>query len=391
MKKKFFSILMVMFVVLVSLTSVHADDGMFHMGAYSDIYKLSEQAEIDLPFINVFANAATYDKDVTHSGISIGDTTIDVNEKLEGMQVLVSTDMVTIKGEIENSFIYANNVVIEGRLTGDTIIFAPTVQILEGATVEKDVIIVANNLDLKGTVEGNVIATVSEKANISGVINQDLRMIVGDLLVENETIKGDVYIETNADTTALREKYPNAVVKTLSEEVETEVDWMSIVTKGIVTVIIYTLVAWLVTRKENNIVEKACKKFKANTTYGLLMSVATLMLVLVLPIILIIIAIAGLGIVAWPILIAHIALILLVATTAMLIVGLVIFDVVKAKVGKYKIPVIALIYIVLYMLTQINVIAGYANMAIMLIALAVVITMLTRKLPKEEKVVAEKE
>ncbi|MBQ8042915.1 MAG: polymer-forming cytoskeletal protein [Clostridia bacterium] len=390
MTKKFFSVLMMMFVILISLTNVHATDGMFYMGAYSDIYKLSEQSDIDLPFINVFANAATYDKDVTHSGISIGDTTIDVNEKLEGMQVLVSTDMVTIKGEVENSFIYANNVVIEGKLTGDSIIFAPTVQILEGATVEKDVIIVANNLDLQGIVEGNVIATVSEKANISGVINQDLRMIVEDLVVENETIKGDVYIETNADTTALKEKYPNAVVKSLVEETELEVDWMSIFTKGIITVVIYSVICFLLTRKENNIVEKACKKFKANTTYGLLIAVITLMLVLVLPIILIIMALSGLGLIAWPILISYIALLLLVGTTAMLIVGLAIFDAVKEKVSKYKIPAIALIYIVLYALTQVPVIAGYANMAIMLVALAIVVTMFTKKLPKEEIQVEEK-
>ena len=390
MTKKFFSVLMMMFVILISLTNVHATDGMFYMGSYSDIYKLSEQSDIDLPFINVFANAATYDKDVTHSGISIGDTTIDVNEKLEGMQVLVSTDMVTIKGEVENSFIYANNVVIEGKLTGDSIIFAPTVQILEGATVEKDVIIVANNLDLQGIVEGNVIATVSEKANISGVINQDLRMIVEDLVVENETIKGDVYIETNADTTALKEKYPNAVVKSLVEETELEVDWMSIFTKGIITVVIYSVICFLLTRKENNIVEKACKKFKANITYGLLIAVITLMLVLVLPIILIIMALSGLGLIAWPILISYIALLLLVGTTAMLIVGLAIFDAVKEKVSKYKIPAIALIYIVLYALTQVPVIAGYANMAIMLVALAIVVTMFTKKLPKEEIQVEEK-
>ena len=100
-------------------------------------------------------------------------------------------------------------------------------------------------------------------------------------------------------------------------------------------------------------------------------------------------AVMGLGIIAWPILIAYIALILLVATTAMLIVGLAIFDALKSKVGKFKIPVIALIFIVLYTLKQITVLAGYANMAMMLIALAIVITMITKKIPKEEKETVE--
>lgn len=386
MTKKFFSILMVMFIVLVSLTNVHAADGLFHMGMYEDIYKLSEQTDIDLPFFNMFMNAATYDKDVKHSGISFGSTTIDVNEKLEGMHAIISTDMVTIKGEVENSFIYANNVVIEGKLTSDSIIFAPTVQIKEGAVIENDVIIIANNLDIAGTVKGNVIATVTEKTTVSGKINEDLRLMTTDLKLENEQIKGDVYVETSADTATLKEKYPDATVKSLVEEVEQETDWMGIITRGIITVIAYTFVAWLITRKPNNIVERACEKFKAKTTFGLIASVITLMLALILPILLIVLALTGLGLIAWPVLIAYVALLLLVATTAMLIVGMAIYDAIKGKVAKFKIPVVALIYAVLYTLTQITFVAGYANMAIMLIALAIVLTMFTKKKDKAQVV-----
>ena len=385
MTKKIFSILMVMFVVLVSLTNVHAADSLFHMGMYEDIYKLSEQADIDLPFLNMFMNAATYDKDVRHSGISFGSTTIDVNEKLEGMHAIISSDMVTIKGEVENSFIYANNVVIEGKLTSDSIIFAPTVQIKENAVIENDLIIIANNLDIAGTIKGNVIATVTEKTTVTGKINEDLRLITTDLKLENEQIKGDIYVETSANTATLKEKYPDVTIKSLVEQVEQETDWMGIITKGIITVIVYTFVAWLVTRKPNNIVERACEKFKAKTTFGLIGSVITLMLVLVLPMILIVLVVMGLGLIAWPILIAYVALLLLVVTTAMLIVGMAIYDAIKGKVAKFKIPVIALIYAVLYALTQITFVAGYANMAIMLIALAIVLTMFTKKKEVKEQ------
>lgn len=379
MRNKFLSILVIMLVVLVTFTNVNAADGMFHMGAYSDIYKLSEEADIDLPFINVFTKAATYDKAVTHSGISIGDTTIDVNEKLEGMQVLVSTDMVNIKGEVENSFIYANNVVIEGRLTGDTIIFAPTVQILKGAVVEKDVIIVANNLDIQGTVKGNVIATVSETAKVSGVINKDLRIITQELALENEKIKGDIYIETNADMSSIKEKYPKATVKTLTENVEDETDWMGIITKGIITVVVYSGVCFFIIKKENNIVTKAYNKFKGHTMFGLVASLILIMALLILPIVLILLAVFGLGIVAWPILIAYLALMLFVISTAMLIVGATTFEAIKVKVDKFKIPAIALIFAVLYTLTQISGIAAYVNMAMFLIALGIIVTTLVKK------------
>lgn len=384
MKNKFFSVMAIMFTILISFTNIYAADGLFEMNAYSDIYKLSQQSEIELPFINLFVNAATYDKDVIHSGISIGGTTIDVDKKLEGVHLLFSTDMITINGEVENGVIYGSNVVVKGKITGDTVILASTVQILEDAIVEKDVIIVANSLDIKGTVNGNVIAAVSEMANISGKIGKDLRMVVGKLNLESDEINGEIYIETNSDTSQLKEKFPDATVNSIVEETETQIDWMGIITSGIITVIIYTVICLLITRKENNIAERAYNKFKNNTVFGLLISFVLVLLIIVLPLILILLAAVGLGLIAWPILIAYIALILLVATTASLIVGTTIFEAVKSKVGKCKIPVIVLIFTMLYALTKITMISMYANLAILLIALGIVITMITKKLPKEE-------
>ena len=390
MRNKFLSVIAIMFVVLVSFTNIYATDGMFHMGIYEDIYRLSEQLEdIELPFVNVFVDAATYDKNVTHSGISIGETTIEVDEKLEGVHVLFSNDMITIKGEVEHAFIYGSNVVVEGKIAKDTIIFAPTVQILEGAIVEEDVIIVANNLELKGKVNGNVIATVSNTATISGIIDKDLRITAMNLELTGEQINGDVYIETNIDTTSIKEKYPKATIHALEVE-EYTTNWQVVITKGIITVVAYSIICLFLTRKPNNLVEKAYKKFKENTTYGLIISVIMLMLVFILPIILIILAIVGLGVIVWPILILYLAIILFVISTASLIVGTTIFMALKDKVGKYKIPVVAIIFGVLYALTKITVIATYANLAMLLIALAIVVTMVTKKLPdtKNEEVKA---
>ena len=385
MTKKFFSVLMVMFAVFVSMTYVHATDGLFHMGTYEDIYKLSEQADIDLPFFNMFINAATYDKDVKHSGISFGSTTIDINEKLEGMHAIISTDMVTIKGEVENSFIYANNLVIEGKLSGDSIIIAPNVQIKENAIIEKDIIIIADNLNINGTVNGNVIATVAGKTTVSGVLNKDLRIITSDIDLHDEQIKGNVYIETSVDKTTIKEKYPEATVKSLTAKVEKNIDWMKIITKGIVVVLVYTLATWLITRKPNNIVGKMCERFKEKTVFGLLSSIIALVLVLILPLLLILGAIAGLGIIAWPILIAYAALILFVATTSILIVGMATYDTLKSKVEKFKLPAIALIYTVLYALTQITAITMHVNIAMLIIALALVFTMFTKKKEVEKQ------
>lgn len=388
MKKKILSIIIILVAFVMLTTNVHAQESLFKMEIYEEIYKLSEQTDaIDLPFFNFFSMAATYDKDVEHSGISFASSTIDVNEKLEGMHVIFSQDMVSIKGEVQNAFIYGNNIVIEGRLTGDTILMAPTVQILEGAEVSKDVIIIANNLNIQGNVKGNVIGTISEKTTISGVIEKDLRIITSDILLENETINGDIYIETYNNSNLLLEKYPEAVIKDISQTEETKPDIMTIITKGIVTVIIYSIICFLITKKENNFVHKAYLKFKEHTVFGIISAFIVLMLVPILPLLLIMIAMFGLGTVAWPILIAYIALILISISVASLVVGSVIYTALKDKVGKYKLVILPAIFTVLYAICNIQVISLYAIMAINLISLGIIITMLTKKLakPNEQK------
>lgn len=383
MKKKFLSILAIMFVILIGFTNVQAKENLFSFKAYTDIYKLSEQTnKIELPFFNYFINGANYDENVKHSGITFGQSTVDVNEKLEGVHVIFSQDMVTIKGEVENALIYGNNIVVEGKISGDTILMAPTVQILETATVSKDVVIVANDLDIKGNVVGNVIATVSNKATISGNIEKSLRMIATEVNVNSENIKGDIYIETDSDVTSVKEKYPNAVIEKLT--VEQKVDWSGLIKQGVITVVIYSVFCYLITRKENNIARAAYNKFKQNATTGIIMSFAMIMLLVIMPIILLALAFVGFGLVTLPILTIQIAVMVLIWQTAMLIVGTTIFEALKNKLGKFKIPVIALIFILLFTLTQIPVIAFQANLAIYIIAIAIFATLVTKKLPKKE-------
>jgi len=382
MRRKILSILTMIFVIFISITNVEAKENLFTSKLYEDIYKLSEQTDkIDLPFVNYFLNAGTYDEIVTHSGITIGSSTVDINQKIEGVHVIVSSDMVTIKGEVENAFIYANNIVVEGKISKDTILMAPTVNILETATVSKDIIIIANDLNIKGNVEGNVLATVSGKANISGAIQNDLRIIATDIVVDEDIIKGDIYIETDSDMANIKEKYPNAVIVPLTEE--QQIDWLALFTKGLITVVVYSIICFVITRKDNNVAQIAYNKFKENAILGIVMAFVMIMLILILPIILILVASIGLGIIAWPILTIQLAVMLLIWQTSMLIVGMTIFEAIKSKVGKFGIPVIIMIFIILFALTQIPLIAMQANMALYLIAVSIVAAMTVKKLPKD--------
>ena len=392
MRNKFLTIFLMLVICIFTFANVNAEtkvNSIMDINTFEEVYKLSEQGEkIEIPFINVFSASATYDEIVKHSGLSIGSSTIDVNEKLEGVQTIISNDMVTIKGEVEHAIIIANNVVIEGKVSGDTLIFSSNVKILEGAKISRDIVIVSNALEIEGQVDGNVIAVVSDNTKISGKIGKDFRGIVGSIDVTDSEIKGNIYAKTDSDTTALLGKYENATIVKLDKDKEASKSSkvLDIIIKGIITVIIYTIVTFFVTKKDGNIVSKATSKFKQHTIYGVIMALVYFLLIVLLPILLIMLGAVGLGIVAWPILIFYLALFLFSISTSSLVVGMVIYESIKSKVGKYKIVSIAGIFAVLFILSNIPVLSYYVLVAINLVSLAVIITMITRKKKQEEKV-----
>ena len=126
MKKKILAIIVMTIVMITTLTTTYAKEGLFDYGLFDTAYRLSKEENIELPFFNFFEKGAVYDKEVKHSGISFGTATIDVDQKMDGMQLILSGDMVTVKGEIEHGIIYGTNIVVEGKITGDTILIANT-------------------------------------------------------------------------------------------------------------------------------------------------------------------------------------------------------------------------------------------------------------------------
>ena len=378
MKKKIVAILFVFVLMLTTFSSAYGVE-LLNLGIYETAYKLSKDNDINLPFINVFEKSATYDKTVKHSGITFGETTIDVEDKLEGVHGIFTGDMVTIKGEVEHALIVANNVVIEGKVSDDTVIIAEKVQVMENAVVERDIVIVSTDLDVLGTVKGNLIAA-SLDAKISGTIEQDLRILTSTLNLENSTIKGKLEAEVGFEDVKqeIISMYPEAVV-TKSVEKEDKVNVTRIVIKGIKTVLVYTFVAMLITKKDKSVATKMSARFMENSTFGVLSSAGLLIIAPFVLIILILAGIFGLGIIAWPVLVVFVSTILLTLALSQLIVGLFIYEVFKKKASKHRMLVLAIIYTALFALTQIPVIYSYAIVAISLVALGLVLTYIFKK------------
>ena len=378
MKKKIVAILFVFVLMLTTFSNAYGVE-LLNLGIYETAYRLSKDNDINLPFINVFDKSATYDKTVKHSGITFGETTIDVEDKLEGVHAILTGDMVTIKGEVEHGVILANNVVIEGKISDDTVIIAKKVQVMENAVVERDIVIVSTDLDVLGTVKGNLIAA-SLDAKVSGTIEQDLRIVTGTLNLENSTIKGKLEAEVDFEDVKqeILTAYPEAVVE-LNVKEDNSVNVTKIVIKGIKTVLVYTFIAAVITKKNKSVATKMSARFMENSTFGILSSAAVLTLAPLLLIVLTFAGVVGLGIIAWPVLIIFTAVILLALVTSQLIVGLFIYEVIKKKASKYRIPTLAIIYTVLFALTQIPVVYSYAIVAISLVALGIVLTYIFKR------------
>ncbi|MBR6641829.1 MAG: hypothetical protein IKL08_06530, partial [Clostridia bacterium] len=378
MKKKIVAILFVFVLMLTTFSNAYGVE-LLNLGIYETAYRLSKDNDINLPFINVFDKSATYDKTVKHSGITFGETTIDVEDKLEGVHAILTDDMVTIKGEVEHGVILANNVVVEGKISDDTVIIAKKVQVMENAVVERDIVIVSTDLDVLGTVKGNLIAA-SLDAKVSGTIEQDLRIVTGTLNLENSTIKGKLEAEVGFEDVKqeIISMYPEAVVE-LNVKEDNSVNVVKIVLKGIKTVLVYTFIAAVITKKNKSVATKMSARFMENSTFGILSSAAVLTLAPLLLIVLTFAGVVGLGIIAWPVLIIFTAVILLALVTSQLIVGLFIYEVIKKKASKYRIPTLAIIYTVLFALTQIPVVYSYAIVAISLVALGIVLTYIFKR------------
>ena len=302
-----------------------------------------------------------------------------MEDKLEGVHGIFTGDMVTIKGEVEHALIVANNVVIEGKVSDDTVIIAEKVQVMENAIVERDIVIVATDLDVLGTVKGNLIAA-SLDAKISGTVEQDLRILTSTLDLENSKIKGKLEAEVGFEDVKqeIISMYPEAVV-TKSVEKEDKANVTRIVIKGIKTVLVYTFVAMLITKKDKSVATKRSARFMENSTFGVLSSAGLLIIAPFVLIILILAGVFGLGIIAWPVLVVFVSTILLTLALSQLIVGLFIYEVFKKKASKYRMLVLAIIYTTLFALTQIPVIYSYAIVAISLVALGLVLTYIFKK------------
>ena len=386
MKKKICAILLVL-VCFFSFTNVKAasESNFIDLQAYADIYRLSEDSDVSLPFVKFFNEKATFDKKLDKSGLSIASKTIDIEENIKGVHTIVSGDTVNIKGSVEYGFIISSNVVISGTIEKDVVILAESIFITDTANIGGDIIAMANTIELKGNVAGNFIGN-SDSFLMEGKVQKDFRVLSNSMTFGETTINGKIYIETNSELN-ISDKYPNAVVNKIQTRIMTEAEKkdqiINTILKSITAIILFTLLNMLIRKINPNLFVNLANKFKNHSSYGVIAGVLGLTTIPFVIFILILLSMFGAGVVTTPLLVVYIALIVVIISLAKFITGSVIYELAKDKLkvnNKLKeLGILLAIYTVLYILCYMPYISWFMTMATILFSSGIIITGFTRK------------
>ena len=378
MKKKILLLSLIVLSLFSVFTFVNADE-LMNVNIYSEamgnvgidtIYKSSEHKDVTLPFINSISGMrVVFDTDITHSGVTMADKEIEVLGHLKGLHVMYNNDSLTIKGKIDYPIIISQNVILEGEITGDAVIWSPNIVIKDGAKIYGDILVSTQSLKIEGNVQGNVIASASKECVITGTIEKSLRITTKSLNLDNGTVNGDILVKTDADMQNILEKYPNATIEKENLN-ENETDVKSVIITGVVTVVMFTALGYVFVRKDNNIFTKMLEKIKGKSVNVVLSGVAVLLPAILVIALLIIASILGLWMIGVPALVIYIAYIIACSMLAILVVGTLIFEAIKYSVIKKfeenivikKLGLLFAIYLVLYALTVVPFISTYVIM-----------------------------
>lgn len=392
MYKKIISVVLII-MCMFSFSNVNAasQSNFIDLQAYDKVYTMSEDSDVSLPFIKIFTDKATYDKDITKSGLSIASKGIELNKNIKGVQVIGSNDTVQIAGTLEYAVIFAANVEITGTIEKDVLIFAQSVFITENAKIGGDVVIVANEIDLKGNVAGNFIASATSMT-MEGNVEKDFRVSSETLEFGEATVGNNIYIETNSELD-LSDRYENAVVNKIQTSVlsedEKKEQTLNTVYKSAIAIALFTLTYVIIKKISPNLFIDISNKVKDNSSYAIIVGVLSLVTIPIVLMLLVMLSIFGLSAITMPLLVAYIAIVIVTIALAKFITGAVIYELVKDKLKvdtKLKeVATLIGIYAGLYILCNIPRIASIMIMATILVSAGIVVTAITKK-NKEGKV-----
>lgn len=350
-------------------------------------YKLSEEKnEFYLPFLINAIGRIEIDKKINKLGIISSASTIEVNDEMKNIQVLFSQDTVRLNANVENLLIFATkDVVINSAIDKNAVIFASdTVTIAENATINDDVIIFANTVNIKGNVNCSAIV-IATNINVSGKLKSDLRCNVSNLNIDNEEcVEGNLYVNTTNKEMNIKEMFKDATVNIIKENTNSN-SIGKIIINTITSSLMFTLL-YLIIKKisKSKAYELMLTKAKTNILFVVLGSALFLLAFPVVFMLLILLSILGLYILALPILVIYTALLLICVILAIFIVGSTIFEYINKKYIKADKLYMELVgafftYLSLTLITKIPAVGFYVYMAMVMFSSGIILACIFKK------------
>ncbi|MEG1363324.1 MAG: hypothetical protein RSC92_02655 [Clostridia bacterium] len=375
--KKLIVVIMSLFMLSNVNATIVPNSTIIDSNITSDVIKLSDTKEIYLPFLRLTTDRLLLDKDTNKSGLSVSGKNIDVTHKLGGVQVITSQDTIKIDGSLKNALLMAPTVIINGAIDDTVAIVSEKTVISDKAILNNDAIIVSGNLDLKGNVLGSVIGIVGD-INIEGNISKDLRVKTETLKIsDNSKIDNKIYVESYEDINIQRDNFS---FYKLEENKENQINYLLILANSIILASIFLLID-----RKSNIFKNMLNKFKTNYMTVVLSGFLILLLspfVLGLSLFLILF---GLSVIVVPILVIYIAFIVVAIALSLYIVGSLLNSYILTKLENkvnniwYKLLISTAVFAILFLLTSIQFISGYASMLFVMLTTGMLFTNIIKK------------
>jgi len=382
MKKIAISIITVM-VTLISLSGVYASSniGVLDIAYTDNVYKFSENGDINLPFIRMTDARMIMDKDTSKSGMCYANESISVLNNLKGIQALVSSDTVRITGNIEYGIVIAPTVIIEGTIEKSIIIVAQNITISKNAVIKEDLLCSATKLELLGNIDGSLLGTIGI-VDIYGNILQDFRVNTEAVTLANDSkIQGNIYI-SSSNKINIGDKYPNATIKL--EEKANDVYKID-VWKILRISTLFTLIFLLISNK-TKIIKNTLNKIKTYKMSTIMFGLASIILIPLIFILIFILTLIGLGIIAIPIAVLYGSFTFITFMLSTLVVGSVMSEYVLSKYndkvnGKlFQLILVLIVFSVLNIISDLPTIGSTISIMLCILSTGIVFTSIFRKI-----------
>lgn len=268
-RNKLYIVVAFVMVCMLSISPLRAIE-MYDGKATEDVYKASEDSSnFTLPFARVSAERMVLDKAISQVGFIGCNSTVEIEEPLEKVQVICSNDTVRINADMDYAVICsAGSVMINANVDTLFVFAAKSVVIGEGGNVTGTLAVYTPSLEVNSEIDGNIIGS-TDKAKVSAPIGGTLRIETEDIKFDEEvTVENGVQIETYTTGMEIPETVGESVVEvkeyqteevavktTLKERILKEVSNIMYILVG--DIIIY-LVFVIATKKEKrkDILEK---------------------------------------------------------------------------------------------------------------------------------------